>query len=286
MEGVKRVFEGVATALVTPFSAGVPDEDALWRLTQRQVEAGVSAVVVCGTTGEAPTLTEEEYATAVSVAVSAAGGRTAVIAGVGGTDTRRVCRLCHIAAERGAEALLAGTPYYNRPGEEGLCRHFSLVADVGLPVILYNVPGRTGTDIPDSVYQRLCDREEVVGVKEASGNMLRSLYLCRRFGDRYAFYSGCDELNLPLLAAGYSGMISVTSNLVPDMLVRLWQLWREERCAEAMALDRELYPRTRELFLETNPIPVKKKLSLLGLCSDEVRLPLCPEAAEKDQGGT
>jgi len=267
-------FRGSATALVTPFKDGEVDYDALEKLILRQTEGGTAALIVCGTTGEAPTLTDGEYGSVICFAVETVGKRIPVIAGAGGASTRHVTRLGQIAATAGADALLGVNPYYNKGTEAGLVAHFRELSAVGLPVILYNVPGRTGTNIPLSVYRSLSDCDGIVGVKEASGDVRIGVSLAHELGDRYALYSGCDEVNLPLLAAGFDGFISVTANIVPEKMSLLWHLWKSGRFSEALSLDRELYPLTRSLFEEVNPVPVKRMLAQMGLCEGEMRLPL------------
>ena len=267
-------FEGACCATVTPFSGGEVDFDSLGVLIDRQLDGGVSAIVVCGTTGEAPSLSQDEYREVVEYAVRKIGGRIPVIAGAGGASTNHAAELADTAAYAGADGLLAVNPYYVKASEEGLVRHFKKVAAVGLPVILYNVPSRTGMAIPVSVYEKLSDVQGIVGIKEASGDVRVGMELACRFGDRYALYSGCDELNLPLAAAGFDGFISVTANIVPDKLSCLWNLWCSGDNAAAIRLDREIYPLTKDLFREVSPIPVKKKLAEMGLCTGELRLPL------------
>lgn len=267
-------FEGACCAVVTPFSGGEVDFDSFGVLLDRQIDGGVSAVVVCGTTGEAPSLSLDEYRLVIEYAVERIGGRIPVIAGAGGASTSHTAELADIAAYAGADAVLAVNPYYVKSSEEGLVRHFKKIASVGLPVILYNVPSRTGMNIPMAVYEKLAPVHEIVGIKEASGDVRIGMELAYRFGDRYALYSGCDELNLPLAAIGFDGFISVTANVVPDKLSHLWNLWKSGDAVASLALDRELYPLTKELFREVNPIPVKKKLAEMGLCSGELRLPL------------
>lgn len=267
-------FQGACCAVVTPFSGDEVDFDSLGVLLDRQISGGVSAIVVCGTTGEAPSLSHDEYRLVIEYAVERIGGRIPVIAGVGSASTSHAAELTDTAAYAGADAVLAVNPYYVKSSEEGLVRHFKKLASVGLPVILYNVPSRTGMSIPISVYEKLVPVHEIVGIKEASGDVRVGQELSYRFGDRYALYSGCDELNLPLAAIGFDGFISVTANVVPDKLSRLWNLYHSGDSAYALHLDRELYPLTKELFREVNPIPVKKKLAEMGLCSGELRLPL------------
>ncbi len=270
----KIPFTGPCCAVVTPFRDGEVDYDSLGVLIDRQIAGGTAAVAVCGTTGEAPSLSDEEYRQVVEFAVSRADGKIPVIAGAGAASTRHAAELTEIATESGADVVLAVTPYYVKASSEGLVRHYREIANAGLPVILYNVPPRTGMTITMPVYRRLAEIENIVGVKEASGNVGVGMELAYELGDRFALYSGCDEINLPLSAVGFDGFISVTANIVPEKVSRLWNLWRTGDTAAALELDRELYPLTKKLFSEVNPIPVKKMLAEMGLCTGELRLPL------------
>lgn len=270
----RLLFTGSACAVVTPFKDGEVDYAALGLLIDRQIAGGTAALVVCGTTGEAPSLSDEEYKAVVEYAVSRVTKRIPVIVGAGGASTRHAAKLGNIAAKAGADGLLTVTPYYVKASAEGLVRHYQEIADIGLPVILYNVPSRTGMTVTIPVYRRLASITNIVGVKEASGNVSAGMELAYELGDRFALYSGCDEINLPLAAVGYDGFISVTANITPEKLSSLWELWRSGHTADALALDRELYPLTRKLFSEVNPIPVKHMLAEMGLCSGELRLPL------------
>ncbi|MBR4880453.1 MAG: 4-hydroxy-tetrahydrodipicolinate synthase [Clostridia bacterium] len=270
----KIPFEGSACAIITPFREGSVDYDCLGAIIERQIVGKTAAIVVCGTTGEAPSLTDDEYRGVVEHTVSVVSGRVPVIAGVGSASTRHSAELADIAAYAGADSLLAVTPYYVKASEEGLVGHYREISGVGLPVILYNVPSRTGMSVTMRMYERLAEIPEIVGVKEASGNVTTGMELAYSFGDRFALYSGCDEINLPLAAIGFDGFISVTANIVPDKVAELWNLWRAGNTAAALEVDHELYPLTKELFGEVNPIPVKKMLAEMGLCTGEMRLPL------------
>lgn len=271
----EKPFVGSACALVTPFKDDSVDLDALGTMLERQTEGGTAAVAVCGTTGEAPSLSDGEYESIVEYTAEKLRGRLPLIAGAGAASTSHAVRLARLARKAGADALLAVTPYYLKASEKGLIAHYSSIAEVGLPVILYNVPSRTGMSISLSAYEKLSEIEGIVGVKEASGDIRCGIELAYTFGDRFALYCGCDELNLPLSSVGFDGFISVTANVAPEKLSRLWRLISSGDTAAAKALDRELYPLTRSLFSEVNPIPVKKALSELGLCKNELRLPLC-----------
>lgn len=270
----KLLFKGAATALVTPFKDGRVDVGTLKRLTELQVDGGISALVVCGTTGEAPTLTAAEKIECVSAVCEAARGRVPVIAGTTTNDTASSVRLSREAVREGADGILAVTPYYNRPGESGLLRHFLSVAEgAGVPTVLYNIPSRTGTDIPDGVYEGFATHPMAAGVKEASGSISKCAYICSKFGDRLPLYSGNDDMTLPVLAVGGYGVISVVSNMFPKQMSELCRLYEAER-EECKRLYHRFIPLMRSLFTETNPIPVKSGMEHLGICRGELRLPL------------
>ena len=250
----KELFRGAATALVTPFSDGGVDYRALKRLAGYQVSHGADALVVCGTTGESPTLSALEKLRCVSAVCEEVGGRIPVIAGTGTNDTGF---------------------YYNRPTADGMTGHFLKIAEsCGRPLILYNVPSRTGSDIPDAVLESLCKTGAVCGIKEASGSVSRAARIIGRYGKYIDLYSGNDDLTLPLLSIGAKGVISVASNILPLVLHELCRLWFEGRHGECERLYYELLPLMTALFAESNPIPVKAAMAHLGFCSGEVRLPL------------
>ena len=276
-----NLFRGVATALVTPFWEGRVDYAALRRLTAYQIDRGVEALVVCGTTGEAPTLTTLEKLRCVAAVVGEADGRVPVIAGTATNDTSYSAKLSRLAVKEGADGILAVAPYYNRPTAEGLTAHFKTIAETAeAPVILYNVPSRTGSDIPMETYEALADHPLIAGVKEASGSISKASELASRFKGRLAIYTGNDDQTLPALAVGAEGVISVVSNLFPYEMHLLCALWREGKADECLTLHRELLPLMKALFLESNPIPVKAALAELGFCSPELRLPLTPAKPE------
>lgn len=271
----KELFYGVATALVTPFADRRVDDEGLRRLARYQVDHGADALVVCGTTGEAPTLTEEERLQCIATVVDEVGGEVPVIAGTTGNDTDRSVRLSRLAAEVGADAILAVTPYYNRPTAEGLIRHFLSVAEgAGKPILLYNIPSRTGCMLTNEVYDALSPHPLVAGVKEASGSISRAAELIERYGETLPLYSGNDDQVLPTLAVGGRGIVSVASNLLPTEVHQLCALWREGKVSEALTLYQSLLPLMKALFVETNPIPVKAGMAYLGFCSDQMRLPM------------
>ncbi len=273
---IKSPFHGCATALVTPMKSGAVDYPALTRLIERQIEGGVSALVPCGTTGEASTLGYEEKRRVISHTVEKADGRVPVIAGCGSTSTSLLAILAREAEIDGVSAVLCLSPYYNKASEEGVFLHFKTVCDsVSIPVIAYNVPSRTGLSINIDTYGRLSEIKNFAGVKEASGNALYSSKILQRFSDTFPLYSGTDELTAPLYAMGASGVISVLANIVPERVARLCKLCEEGKLSDAAEEQLSLLPLTAALFSEVNPIPVKTALSAMGLCTDEMRLPLC-----------
>lgn len=275
--GKPIIFRGAATALITPFYNDAPDTDALTRLIERQIEGGVSALVVCGTTGEAPTLTHDETLTVIAAAADAVRGRVPVIAGVGSNDTAKSCTLSIEAAFAGADAVMAVTPYYNKTTDDGLTAHFCAIADASpVPVIIYNVPPRTSVPIPLRVYDTLAQHENIAAVKEASGDVALAASLLRSHADSLAVYSGCDELTLPILALGGSGVISVVSNILPAETEALCRDFFLGDLAAARERQCHLLPLIKALFSRPNPIPVKAACALLGLSSPDLRLPLYP----------
>jgi 4-hydroxy-tetrahydrodipicolinate synthase len=268
-------FSGALTALVTPFRGGEVDERALRDLVERQIAGGIDGLVPCGTTGESVTLTHAEYARVVRVVVEQANRRVPVVAGSGTNSTRHTIELSQAARESGADGLLVVVPYYNRPTQEGLYRHFRAVAEaVPLPSIVYNIPGRTGVDLALATLARLADVASIVGVKEATGNVLRSADIAAEFGDRFTLLSGDDHLTLAVLAVGGHGVISVASNVAPAEVARLVRLFRDGDIAGARSLAQRLRPLFEALFVESNPGPVKAALAMRGVIAPELRLPL------------
>jgi len=271
------MFQGAIVALVTPFKNGAIDEEGYRKLIEFQIENGTSAIVPCGTTGESATLSFEEHHRVVEICVDAVKGRVPVIAGTGGNSTREAIELTQHAKRAGADASLQVTPYYNKPTQEGLYLHFKHIAkEAGIPMVLYNIPGRTGINMLPETMARLAELEEVVAIKEASGSMTQIIEVILQVGDRVAVLSGDDNLTLPIMAVGGKGVISVVSNIVPRMVSDL--------CTSCLKGDAEgarkqflyLYPLCQAMFYETNPIPVKTALSMMGKISDEMRLPLSP----------
>ncbi|MDR2656543.1 MAG: 4-hydroxy-tetrahydrodipicolinate synthase [Oscillospiraceae bacterium] len=271
-------FTGAGTALATPFTAlGEVDYPALSRLIERQLRAGVSALIMLGTTGEPSTLTDAEADEIVSRARELINGGAMLVAGVGGNNTAHSIRRCKRCRDLGADALLAVTPYYNKTSASGLIAHFTALADAtDLPMILYNVPGRTGLNLAPDTMDVLASHPNIVGLKEASSNIEQIVELFSRVHDRVAIYSGSDDQNLVYLALGGEGTISVLSNLKPDAVVQLCRACEFGDYIAARELSLALYPLTKALFLETSPIPLKAALAYAGLCGDTVRLPLVP----------
>jgi 4-hydroxy-tetrahydrodipicolinate synthase len=271
-------FTGTYTALVTPFREGAVDERAYARLIDEQVAAGVDGVVAVGTTGESPTLDHEEHVRVIRLAIEAAAGRCRVIAGTGSNCTREAIAMTHEAEELGADAALLVVPYYNKPSQEGLYRHFRAIADsTRLPVILYSVPSRTVVEIGVETTRRLAsDCPNVVAIKEAGGSVDRVSQLKAALPPDFTILSGDDVLTLPFLASGASGVISVTSNLLPGEIVRMVGAFRHGKLDVAQTLHHRLYALHKDLFIEPNPVPVKVALALTrDWLLPEVRLPLC-----------
>lgn len=274
------MFTGVITALVTPLRGDAVDEEALRRLIDDQIENGVDGLVPVGTTGESPTLTFEEHIRVIKITAEAAKKRVPVIAGTGSNSTREAIELSAAAREVGADGLLLVTPYYNRPGQEHLYRHFKAVVEaVPLPTILYNVPGRTACDLLPDTIARLCELPAVVGVKEATGSTLRGSQILARVGDRLALLSGDDATALPLYSIGGKGCISVVSNVAPRDMSAMWDAAAAGDWKTARALHYKLLPLCEDLFVEANPIPVKAALAMMGRIADELRPPMYPLAA-------
>lgn len=268
-------FEGTLPALVTPFRGGAIDETALRELVERQIQGGVTGLVPCGTTGESVTLSEEEHARVVRIVVEQTKKRVPVVAGAGTVSTAHTIHLAELCKAAGADGLLLVCPYYNRPTQAGLEAHFRAVLKaVPLPSILYNIPGRTGVDMSVETLEKLSDVKEIVGMKEATGNVLRSAQILARCGDRFTVLSGDDALTLPVLSVGGRGVISVTSNLLPKETSDVVKLWNEGKIAEARALHLRLLPVHESMFVEANPGPIKAAMAARGQIQKELRLPL------------
>jgi 4-hydroxy-tetrahydrodipicolinate synthase len=271
-------WSGVGTALVTPFTpSGAIDEPALRALVERQVSGGVHFVVPCGTTGETPTLSGDERDRVVRIAVEVCAGRIPVLAGVGGYDTGEVAEQARAAESLGVQGLLSVTPYYNKPTQEGLFQHYSAIAArTSLPIIVYNVPGRTGCNVEPRTLARLAGVPNIAGVKEASGNMTQMCEVCRAVPDDFFVLCGDDALALPLMAVGGRGVISVASNVVPGRMAALVNAALAGDFAAAREAHAALLPLMLVNFIESNPIPVKAALAMLGLCDEVYRLPMVP----------
>jgi 4-hydroxy-tetrahydrodipicolinate synthase len=269
------VFEGVLTALVTPFRDGVVDERALQELVEHQVAAGVDGLVPCGSTGEAATLSHAEHRRVVEVVVAAARGRVPVLAGTGSNSTAEAIELTRYAKEAGADGALLISPYYNKPTQEGIVAHYAEVArQTAFPLFVYNIPGRTASNILPATLARLAEIDQIVGVKESCGNLDQMAHVIAAVPESFTVLSGDDALTLPLLALGGKGVISTTSNLAPAEMVELVRAFRAGDVERARALHYRLLPLFDALFCETNPIPMKAALAFRGVVLEELRLPL------------
>jgi 4-hydroxy-tetrahydrodipicolinate synthase len=276
------MFQGCGTAMVTPFRSDLSlDEETLRRLVRRQIEAGIHFLVPCGTTGENPTLSREEHLRVVDITLEEAQGRTPVLAGCGGNDTREVVELARDLEGLGADGLLVVTPYYNKPTPEGLYQHYHAVARATrLPIVVYNVPSRTGANVDPATLARLAEIETVVGVKEASGNMSQIAAIFQAVPESFAVLSGDDAITLPVIALGGVGVISVVSNEVPFAMARLTSLCLEGDFPAAREMQRRLHALMEVNFIEANPGPAKAALALMGLIEPVFRLPMVPPKPE------
>ncbi|NLN55093.1 MAG: 4-hydroxy-tetrahydrodipicolinate synthase [Clostridiales bacterium] len=278
------VFKGIATALVTPFSSDGIDYVSFARLIEFQLRNGVDAFVVCGTTGEAPVMTIEEKKQAIEFTVKQAKGRVPVIAGTGNNDIKTACVLSEYACRAGVNGIMAVTPYYNKTTKKGLVKSYEEIAKCcDKPIIVYNVPSRTGVNITPEQYLELSEIPGITGVKEANGDLsafAKTVALCR---DRLWFYSGSDELLLPFLSLGGSGLISVASNIIPKKLKKLYLAFISGDVKRASEIQKELTPLESLLFCETNPVPVKTALYYMGYCEKQFRLPLTQMEKKNEQ---
>ena len=273
------MFKGSIVAIVTPFKEGKVDEETYRKLIEFQIENGTSAIVPCGTTGESATLSMEEHSRVIDIAVEAVSKRVPVIAGTGGNSTSEAIELTEHAKKVGADATLQVTPYYNKPTQEGLFQHFKAIAKaVPLPQVLYNVPGRTSVNMLPETVARLADLPEVVAIKEASGSLGQMAEIVNLAGDNITLLSGDDNVTLPVLSIGGKGVVSVVANIVPRDTADMVNAWEERDSKKAKALFYKLFPLCQAMFYETNPIPVKTSLALMGQVQDEMRLPLAPMA--------
>ena len=277
-----RGFIGCGTAMVTPFRKDLSlDEETLRRLVCRQIAAGINFLVPCGTTGESPTLSHEEHLRVVAITLEEAKGKVPVLAGAGGYNTQHVIEMAREAERLGADGILSVTPYYNKPTQEGLYYHFKTIAEsVSLPIILYNVPPRTNVNIDPPTLRRLAEIGNIIGVKEASGNISQITQVIQQVPENFLVLSGDDALTLPIAAMGGKGIISVASNEIPAEMTRLAQLCLAGKFEEARIMQRKWLPLLEVNFIETNPTPVKAGMAEMGLLEPVFRLPLVPPRTE------
>ncbi len=283
---MRTPFTGVGTALVSPFTkSGALDESAVRRLGRRQIDAGIHFLCPCGTTGENPTLTDAERIRTVEILADEAKGKVPILAGAGGYDTRDVIQIAGEMKKAGASGLLSVTPYYNKPTQEGLFQHYRAIAEsTTLPIIVYNVPGRTGVNVDVSTLARLAELPNIAGVKEASGNVTQMCEICRAVPDDFIVLSGDDALTVPLMAIGGDGIISVASNEIPAEMVKMVEAAERNDFAAAREMHTRLLPLLLVNFIESNPIPVKAAMAAMGLLEDAYRLPMvAPKAESKEK---
>ncbi len=276
------MFKGSIVAIVTPFKNGQVDEAKLKELVEFQIKNGTSGIVPCGTTGESPTLSTAEHERVIEVCIKAAKKRVPIIAGTGSNSTEEAVSLTKNAANAGASGALVVSPYYNKPTQKGLYLHFKKIADsVDIPIILYNIAGRTAVNIePVTIAQLAKDCKNIVGVKEASGSLEQMQVIKHLCPKSFTLLSGDDTLTLPILSVGGVGIISVVANIIPKDVAHVVELWSKAKIKEAQDLHYKILPLAKSMFVETNPIPVKHAMGLMGLCSSELRLPLCEMAEE------
>jgi 4-hydroxy-tetrahydrodipicolinate synthase len=279
------MFTGTFTAIVTPFRQGVLDEPALERLIKAQIKGGVNGIVPVGTTGESPTLDYEEHVRVIELAVQFANKKIKVLAGTGGNSTSEAIYLTKAAEEAGADGSLQVAPYYNKPTQEGLFQHFSAIAaETKLPLMLYSIPGRCGIEIGVDTVKRLAEAHKtIVGIKEAGGNADRVSQLRAVLGSKFEIMSGDDSLTLPFMAVGANGVISVASNVIPREVSRMVNAFAAGRIAEAQKLHSKFYSLFKDLFIETNPVPVKAALAMMRMMEEEYRLPLVSMSAKNKE---
>jgi 4-hydroxy-tetrahydrodipicolinate synthase len=279
------MFTGTFTAIVTPFRKGVLDERALERLIKAQVKGGVDGIVPVGTTGESPTLDYEEHVRVIELAVQFANKKIKVLAGTGGNSTSEAIYLTRAAQEAGADGSLQVAPYYNKPTQEGLFQHFSAIAsETKLPLMLYSIPGRCGIEIGvDTVKRLAAAHKTIVGIKEAGGSADRVSQLRATLGPKFEIMSGDDSLTLPFMAVGANGVVSVASNVIPREVSQMVNAFAAGKIAVAQKLHAKFYPVFKDLFIETNPVPVKAALAMMGRMEEEYRLPLVPMDAKNKE---
>ena len=277
------MFKGAITAIVTPFKEnGDLDEESLRNLVQFQIKNKIEGIVPCGTTGESPTLDYEEHEKVIEIVIDAAKGKAPVIAGTGSNSTREAIEMTKKAAESGADASLQVCPYYNKPTQEGLYRHFSAIAKaVDIPIIIYNIQGRTGVNMETSTLARLAkEHSSIIGVKEASGNVAQMMEVINELPKSFTVLSGDDNLTLPLMALGGKGVISVASNIIPNEMHELTEFALNGDFEKAAAIHYRMLPLFKGIFIETNPIPIKAALAMKGMIKEAYRLPMCEMKAE------
>src|SRR5512134_2107986 len=275
------MFTGSLVAIVTPFRKGKVDERALADLIEWQIAKGTNGIVPCGTTGESATLSHEEHNRVIELTVEVVNRRVPVIAGTGSNCTDEAISLTKHAREAGADGALLITPYYNKPTQEGLYRHYKAIAEaVDIPLVLYNIPGRTGVNMLPATVARLAVMKNIVGVKEGSGNVQQASDIAQTCGDRLTVLSGDDALTLPMMAVGAKGVITVTANVMPKEMAQLVDSFQAGRIDEARRIHFALSPLFAALFYETNPIPVKEAMGMMGKIDPELRLPLCAMGAD------
>lgn len=280
----KSVFKGAATALVTPLNENGIDYENFERLLNWQVDEGINALVICGTSGEGSTLSDEEHRAALKFAYDVVGERVPMIAGTGSNDTAYAIELTKFACEVGYDAMLVVTPYYNKATQNGLVKMFETIADASTkPVILYNVPSRTGVNIEPETYARLAEHPMITGIKEANGNIAKIVETKALVGDKLDIWSGNDDQIVPILAAGGSGVISVLSNVLPKKTVELCNKFFAGDVKGSMDMQCEMFDLIKALFCEVNPIPVKAAVAALGYCENYVRLPLTPMEKQHEE---
>jgi 4-hydroxy-tetrahydrodipicolinate synthase len=271
------MFNGAISALITPFRDGVVDEPALRELVEWEIQAGVDGIVPCGSTGESATLTHAEHERIIKLVIEQAHGRVPVIAGTGSNSTAEAIRLTTYAREAGADAALLLSPYYNKPTQDGIYKHYKTIgASVDLPLIVYNIPGRTASNILPETFARMCEIKQVAGIKESSGSLDQCSDILKLCGERLTLLSGDDSLTLPLMAIGAKGVISVATNVVPAEMHEMAAAALAGDFDRARTIHFRLLPLIRALFQETNPIPVKQACAFMHKCSNELRMPLTP----------
>ena len=273
------MFKGSIVALITPFKDGAVDEESLRRLVEFHIENGTDGIVPCGTTGEASTLDYDEHMRVIEIVIQQAAKRVPVIAGTGSNSTDEAIDLTRKAKNLGADGVLLVTPYYNKPSQEGLYRHYKAIADaVAIPQVLYNVPGRTGVNMLPETVARLAEHPGIVAIKEATGSLQQASEVLALCGDKLDLLSGDDFITFPIMACGGSGIISVVANIIPRQVADLVDAFFDGNLEEARRLHLHLLKISNAMFVETNPVPVKTAAALMGMCGDELRLPLAPLA--------